>query len=183
VIGDPKLSDPVTGKFVEKDLQAGEKLYRFRRTCTDPAVRPCLPNQEFLANVQLSALNLVADPLVLPVPPKLVEKSQTKGISTQGEKHELSSAPEGNNAGPFPTCLSPEPGWSLVPNSEDISYAQTIPGCVTATKAFSTESKACYNITMSVNAGHNCRAIWNVTAKQNRPVKEFQYAGDAARRD
>jgi hypothetical protein len=166
-MGDPQLSDPKSGKFVEKNFGVGERIYLLQR----------IPQQEFVSIAQLTTLNLAATPLVLPMPPKLVEVQEKKGIATQGGPIEISQpagAPVGKSWGPQQTCLSPDAGWSLIPNSEKISFSETRNGCVTTKMAFGIQSNVCYNVSLSINAGEICRAMWNVTAEQTRTVKMFQ---------
>jgi hypothetical protein len=95
--------------------------------------------------------------VVLPAPPVFKEVVQTKGVSANGEGNldHPAGSPTGKSAGPFQSCAEPEKGWEIVPNSEKVSFSETRPGCVTAQKAFSNQSKACFNVTLSINAGDN----------------------------
>jgi len=161
VVGDQK------DKIVEGSAGPGERVYIFKRT----------PNSEFIAVVQMPSLSLAANEVSLPPPPVLKEVVETKGVSVNGGPMHIDQpkgAPVGKSAGPVQTCAAPDAGWELLPETAAVSFSETRPGCFTGKSALANESKVCFNVTLSINAGDTCDVNWTVSAKQRRTLKVFQ---------
>ncbi|MGJ4967456.1 MULTISPECIES: hypothetical protein [unclassified Bradyrhizobium] len=161
VVGDQK------DKIVEASVGPGERIYVFKR----------VPNSEFVAVVQMPSLSLAANDVSLPPPPVLKEIVQTKSISVNGGPMHLdhpTGAPVGKSAGPVQTCAAADAGWELIPDTAALSFSETRPGCFTGKSAVADESKVCFNVTLSINAGDSCDVNWTVSTKQRRTVKVFQ---------
>jgi len=154
-------------KIVEASVGPGERVYIFKRT----------PNSEFVAVVQMPSLSLAANDVSLPPPPVLKEVVETRGVSVNGGPMHLDQpkgAPVGKSAGPVQTCAAADAGWVLVPDTAAISFAETRPGCFTGKNAIADDSKVCFNVTLSINAGDTCDVNWTVSTKQRRTVRVFQ---------
>lgn len=161
VVGDQK------DKIVEASVGPGERVYIFKRT----------PNSEFVAVVQMPSLSLAANDVSLPPPPVLKEVTETKGVSVNGGPMHLDQpkgAPVGKSAGPVQTCAVADTGWELIPDTGALSFSETRPGCFTGKSALADESKICFNVTLSINAGDTCDVNWTVSTKQRRTLKVFQ---------
>lgn len=154
-------------KIVEANAGPGERVYLFKR----------IPGSEFVAVVQMPAMNLAANDVSLPSPPVFKEVVETKSVSNDGQPMHLDhpkGAPTGKSGGPILTCVTPEAGWQLVPDTGEVSFSETRPGCFTGKSSIANESKICFNATTSINAGDICDVKWAVTAKQRRTVKVFE---------
>lgn len=152
----------------EADMNAGEKTFMFERQ----------PGEEFVAIVQMPSLNIVAGDLALPAPPKVRIVTEVKGLAARGNASidQPPGAPVGKSWGPSDTCVSAEPGWTIVDQSESIVSVPDGPNgpCVSARKSTANESSLCYSVSLSINAGQVCNASWTVQARQKREVRVFE---------